>query len=251
MELKVIGRIFILLVLFLAINFLAPIKSVTQETPPASFIKEAKALYNIEEDYFQKRIKSDWKALYDYQHPDYRNKVTFEEFEYFDGRAVIDYAKTSPLHVSGAPGAGLELIKKGMVKRDMLGYPVERKYRMFNDPLSVMKTYSIEKISISKNGKYAKAHYKADMESVLPPAIVRGHIPYKLNLAGEDYWEKIDGKWYITVLKKKLTISGVQTGHYYIPNNDDAWEKMEFVEIEASSLLSIKTAKELSNKTQN
>lgn len=249
MELKIIGRIFILLMFFLGINFLFPIKSVTQERPPSSFIKEAKELYNIEEDYFQKRVKSDWQGIYGYQHPDYRNKVSIEEFEYFDGRPVIDYAKTSPLHVSG--GNTLEFIKKGLVKRDMLGFPVERKYRMFNDPMSVMKGYTIEKISISKDGKYAKAHYKANMESVLPPAVVHAHIPYKLVVSGEDFWEKVDGKWFITVLKKQMTISGVQTGHYYIPNNDDAWGKMEFVEVEASSLLPIRTAKEESHKTQN
>ena len=47
-----------------------------------------------------------------------------------------------------------------------------------------------------------------------------------------NYWEKVDGRWVITLLKDTIRMSGVSK-FYYIPDNNDKWEKMEFVSIDA------------------
>ena len=71
----------------------------------------------------------------------------------------------------------------------------------------------------------------------LNPALVRGDISFDMARPHIDYWEKVDGKWVITVLVDKTSISGAMKTLYFIPNNNDAWVKKEYVHIDPASLL--------------
>ena len=64
-------------------------------------LQEAKKLAGLEVDYFQKKIRDDWKGLYGYQHPDFRERVSIEEFQFFDGRVLYNYRDEGAHHVSG------------------------------------------------------------------------------------------------------------------------------------------------------
>lgn len=249
---KIFGRIFILLVFFSLTNFLNPMAGVPQESPPADLVEEARKLYGIEEDYFQKRIKSEWQSIYNYQHPDYRKTISLEEFKFFDGKVLHNYIKSHTLSISGKESNTRDFIRRNQEKKDVLGFPAPRKYQMFNDPLYTLRKYDVYKVSISKDGKYAKTHYKADVDTQYPPELWRGYMRYKFVLDCEDFWEKVDGNWFITVLKNKVSASGGPTfAPYFIPNNSDAWEKTEFVDIDVDVLLPKTATGTTPEKSQN
>lgn len=204
--------------------------------PPQDFVEEAKKLYALEETYFQKRMANEWQAIYDLQHPAYRQKISLEEFLFFDGRAMIDYREIAEQHVSGAyllPSK--ESIKQNPGKKDMLGFPAPRKYQFVANPLVTIERQSINKISIGKNKKYAKVAYTLFGEEMLNPGLVRGIFKFHVEIPVTDYWEKAEGRWVITVLKKPVSISGV-TQHNFLPNNSDGWDAVEFVDIDAAAL---------------
>ena len=69
------------------------------------------------------------------------------------------------------------------------------------------------------------------------PAMVRGDISFNMKRPHTDYWEKVDGKWVITVLADETSISGGMRTLYFIPNNNDSWEKKDYVQIDPSSLM--------------
>lgn len=205
---------------------------------PQDFVDEAKKLYALEETYFQKRMANEWQAIYDFQHPAYRQKISLEEFQFFDGRATIDYRKIAEQHVSGAyllPSK--EYIKQNPGKKDILGFPTPRIYRFVANPLVTIESQSINKISIGKNKKYAKVAYTLFGEEMLDPGLVRGILKFHVEIPLTDYWEKVEGRWVITVLKNPTSISGV-TQYNFIPNNSDGWDEVEFVDIDAAALAS-------------
>jgi len=118
-----------------------------------------------------------------------------------------------------------------------LGFPRQHYYKWFYNPFIIVKNYELETISISKDGKYAKVEIKLKGTERLNPALVREDISFDMNRTHIDYWEKVDGKWAITVLADTSSISGAVTTMYFIPNNNDAWEKKEYVHFDSESLL--------------
>ena len=64
-------------------------------------------------------------------------------------------------------------------------------------------------------------------------------ISFDMTRPHVDYWEKVDGKWAITVLTDSSSISGGMSTLYFIPNNNDAWEKKDYVHIDSDSLLAM------------
>ena len=100
-----------------------------------------------------------------------------------------------------------------------------------------MTGYAVENIFLSKDGRRAKARYKANVDAQFPPDLWRGYKRYKVGLPAEDFWEKVGDEWYVPIMKKKTSICGVTLGYYWIPANDSDWEKMEFVEFNADSLI--------------
>ncbi|MBC8286575.1 MAG: hypothetical protein H8E42_03780 [Nitrospinae bacterium] len=200
-------------------------------------LKEAKTLAKLEDDYFKKRLNNDLKGTYQYQHPVYKEKISLEEFLYFEGRLISEYREGGQAHISGGMLPPMDYIKKNPSKRDALGFPRPSRYKWFVNPFITVKSYSLERISISEDGKYAMTEIMLEGTERLNPVLVRGNISFDMNRPHIDYWEKVDGKWVITVLVDNSSISGSRKTLYFIPNNNDAWQKMEYVQIDSASLL--------------
>lgn len=200
-------------------------------------LKDAKVLENIEKDYFNKRLKNDLKGVYQYQHPDFKKSVSVEEFMYFEGRVVSGYRNGSMGHISGGMLPQISWIKKNFRKKDALGFPRKSYYKWFFNPFIKVKDYNLQKISISKDGKYAIVKIILKGRERINPALVREDISFDFTRSHVDYWEKIDGKWVITVLADSSSISGGKRTMYFIPNNNDDWEKKDYVHVDSESLL--------------
>ncbi len=192
-------------------------------------LQEAKKLAGLEVDYFQKKIRNDWKALYGYQHPDFRERVSVEEFQFFDGRVLYNYRDAADHHVSGGLTPSLEFIKSNPEKKDVLGFPVPRKYRWFSNPFITIQGYDLKRVSISENGNYAMVEVELRGIEKLNPAVVRADIQFDVKKPYVDYWEKVDGQWKIALMVNAASISGGSKVRYFIPNSNAAWEKMKFI----------------------
>ena len=221
--------------IFLLSWVLVPGKSWAQVSD--KFLNEAKTLAKLEDGFFKKRLNSDLKGAYNYQHPVYKEKISIEEFLYFEGRLVSGYRNGALAHISGGMIPSLEHIKKSSTKRDVLGFPRPYHYKWFINPFINVQRYSLERISISEDGQYAMVEITLKGRERLNPALVRGDISFDMARPHIDYWEKVDGKWVITVLVERSSISGGMKTLYFIPNNNDAWEKKEYVHIDPASLL--------------
>ena len=123
-------------------------------------LEEAKTLAKLEDYYFKKRLDNDLKGVYQYQHPAYKEKISVEEFLYFEGRLLSNYREGVQAHISGAMIPTLENIKKNTGKRDVLGFPRPSRFKWFVNPFINIKGYSLEQFSISKDGKFAMTEIK-------------------------------------------------------------------------------------------
>ena len=201
-------------------------------------LEEAQILAEKEARFFNARKTSDWSKIHGFQHPRFRNKISVEEVQYFEGWTTADYrekAKNNP-HISGAVVPALEYIKKHPNKYDPLGFPVSRKYIWSGDPFFKVNDYFLKKISISKDGKYAKVEIMVTGRQRLNPVIVRGHFEFDAQYILTDYWEKVDGNWVITLLAAPISLSGSGVLKYYLPNNKSSWKKMDFIDVKPEKL---------------
>ncbi len=219
---------------FLGVTF-APEKSWAQVSDEV--LKEAKKLAQREDDFFKKRLNNDLKGVYVYQHPLYKEKISLEEFLYFEGRLLADYRNGTQAHISGGMIPPLDFIKKNPHKRDVLGFPRSSHYKWFVNPFITVKRYSLERVSISEDGQYGVVEIMLRGRERMNPALVRGDISFDMMRPHMDYWEKVDGEWVITVLSDSASVSGGIKTTYFIPNNDDAWGKKEYIQIDPASLL--------------
>jgi len=201
------------------------------------FLNEAKTLAKLEDGFFKKRLNNDLKGAYSYQHPVYKEKISIEEFLYYEGRLASDYRNGVLAHISGGMIPSVERIKKNPRKRDVLGFPRSYHFKWFTNPFIKVQRYSLERISISEDGQFAMVEITLKGRERLNPALVRGDIQFDMARPHIDYWEKVDGKWVITVLIDNSSISGGMSTSYFIPNNNDAWAKKEYVHIDPASLL--------------
>jgi len=202
--------------------------------------EEAKILSDKVEQLFRARQKEDWEKIHGLQHPDFRKKVSADEIRYFEGWVASDYREKAKqnAHISGAFVPTLDFIKKNPSKRDPLGFPVPRRYKWSDNPFLKIKTYSLEKISISVDGKYAKVKTIVKGKERLNPMMVRGNFEFDAQYPLTDYWEKVDGEWVITLLSQPVNTSGAGMLKYYVPNNKSGWGKADFVEINPADIAS-------------
>ena len=203
-------------------------------------LKEAKELERIEKEYFNKRLQNDLKGTYQFQHPDFKKAISIEEFMYFEGSVVSGYRNKSMGHISGGPPP-LNWIKKNFTKKDVLGFPRKHRYKWFFNPFRKVKDYNLEKISISQDGNFAMVNIILTGRERINPALVREDVSFDFKRPYVDYWEKVDGKWVITVLANSSSVSGGKTV-YFIPNNNEAWEKKDYIHIDTESLLAMPDA---------
>jgi hypothetical protein len=221
--------------MFLLSWVLVPEKSWAQVSD--NILNEAKTLAKLEDDFFKKRLKNDLKGAYDYQHPVYKEKISLEEYLYFEGRVSTNYRSGGMAHISGGMIPNLDFIKKNSRKRDILGFPRPYHYKWYTNPFIKVQRYTLERISISEDGNHAMVEVLLKGRERLNPALVRGDISFDMSRKHVDYWEKVGGKWVITVLVDQSSISGGLKTQYLIPNNNDAWEKMEYIQIDSASLV--------------
>ncbi|MBM15300.1 MAG: hypothetical protein CMH75_04310 [Nitrospina sp.] len=207
-----------------------------------TILKDAKALEKIEKDYFNKRLKNDLKGVYQHQHPNFKKAISIEEFLYFEGRVVSGYRNGAMGHISGGMIPTMSWIKKNFTKKDALGFPRKSYYKWFYNPFIQVKDYNLEKISISKDGKYAMVKIILKGRERINPALVRENISFDFTRSHIDFWEKVEGKWVITVLADSSSVSGGQRTMYFIPNNNDAWGKKEYIHVDTEDLLAMPDA---------
>jgi len=230
--------------LFFTIMFLSGFSSANANWAEMgdAVLKEAKELKKIERDYFNKRLKSDLKSTYQYQHPDFKKAISIEEFMYYEGRVHTGYRNGPMGHISGGMIPPVNWIKKNFTKKDALGFPRQYHYKWFVNPFIEVKAYNLEKISISKDGKYAMVKIILTGRERINPALVRDNISFDFRRPHVDYWEKVDGKWVITVLADSASISGGSNTMYLIPNSNDAWEKKDYLHVDSESLMAMPDA---------
>ena len=58
------------------------------------------------------------------------------------------------------------------------------------------------------------------------PALVRELFEFDMTRPHVDFYEKVNGKWVITVLADSSSISGGIKTRYYIPNNNGAYQHL-------------------------
>jgi hypothetical protein len=205
----------------------------TQPQGSFSVSGEAKQLAAIEKDYFNKRVNNDWKGIYQYQNPRFKEKVSAEELEFFEGRVVINYRSDG--HISGGLLPSKEYIKANPRRHDALGFPRTMQYKWYFSSHINVKDYILESIALSKDGKYAKVSITLTGKEVLPKHLFRHEYKMDFERPWVDYWEKVNGQWKVALLKRKSSISGVKV-HYFVPNEIAEWDKKDFIQISAEKL---------------
>jgi hypothetical protein len=222
-----------------AIFFVGMVTSAqAEEITKSQLIEEALVLAEREAILVNARLKNDWEKIHGFQHPNFRKKISIDEIRYLEGWAAYDYREQSKInaHISGFFTPTLAYMKKNPNKKDPLGFPVPRRYRWSKNPFIEVKRHSLENISISKDGKYAKVKVMLEAKEKINPVLARGLIEYDSKHSLTDYWEKVDGSWFITLLSKPVAISGVSVLNYFVPNDKSGWEKTNFVEIDPKNL---------------
>ena len=229
------GNVLIICVIF----FVGMVTSTqAEEIIESQLIEEARTLAEKEAIFVNARIKNDWAKIYDIQHPNFRKKISRVEIKYLEGWAAYDYREQGKAnaHISGLFNPTVAFMKKNPNKKDPLGFPVPRRYRWSKNPFIEVKRHSLENISISEDGKYAKVKVMLEGREKLNTALARGLFQFDSKYTLTDYWEKVDGSWFITLLSKPVTISGVSVLNYFVPNDKSGWEKASFVEIDPKNL---------------
>ena len=232
-------RGFITVTLGLLLSISAPQLMYAKNAITPQLSEEARVLFDREKQLVNARINVDWEKMHSFQHPDFRKKISVAEIEYFEGWAASDYREKAKqnAHISGAYVPNVDYMKKNVYKKDPLGFPVKRRYKFSEDPYLKVKTFSLEKISISTDGKYAKVKVMLKGRQRLNPAIVRGgHYEFDAQYPTTDYWEKVNGNWVITLLSKPANVSGTGIIKFFVPNNKSGWEKAEFLEVSPADL---------------
>ena len=232
-------RGFITAILGLLLSISSPQLMYAKNTITPQFNEEAQVLFDREKQLFNARINVDWEKMHSLQHPDFRKKISADEIRYFEGWVASDYREIAKqnAHISGAYVPNVDYMKKNVYKKDPLGFPVKRRYKFSENPYLKVKTFSLEKISISTDGKYAKLKVMLKGRQRLNPAIVRGgHYEFAAQYPMTDYWEKVNGNWVITLLSKPANVSGTGILKFFVPNNKSGWGKAEFLEINPADL---------------
>ncbi len=228
--------VFRLGLLTLTLYFLSPFPEMAYGDIGQDRIQEVKKLYEIQKNYIKYKMESNWEKIYSYQHPEFRKKVSLAEFKYFDGKVTHDYRKDNRAHISGGYTVpSMEHINSHQDKKDILGFPAFRYYPLTSNKYIKIDRISFDKLLISDHGKYAQGVMTYKGIQTMDPGRVRGILRFPVSLTMHDYWEKIDGSWYITLLRNTTSLSG-NVFYHFIPNNKGDWESTKFSEFDSPDL---------------
>ncbi len=203
--------------------------------PKKNINSHARELYQINEEYYKERKRSDWESIYNKQHPKFRKQVTLIEFINLEGR--VPYKEPKPVvHVSGVPLQSEEIKTKKYVSRDPLGFPRKISYRIFPNPWITIKGRRVKKLSISPDGKYGKVETEYDLIEKLDPLMFRVHMDINRKEIVTDYWEKVGNQWVVPLMVQNVSLSGGKVVNYFSPNNLKDLNKIKFVESDFSQI---------------
>ena len=90
-----------------------------EEITESQLIEEARVLAEREAIFVNARLKNDWEKIYDFQHPNFRKKISRDEIKYFEGWAAYDYREQAKAnaHISGLFTPTVAFMKKIQIKK--------------------------------------------------------------------------------------------------------------------------------------
>ena len=227
------------LVNLLLLSLSAPITTGSENKD--TLLKEAQTLYKAGSRYVDARFQNQWKIIYSFQHPEYQKAISFEEFQYFNGHVATNYRKNRNFkrNFSGYPiYPSVEDIKRNPIIKDPFsGAPLPPLYRFIPNPLFNFTGHKFEKIYLDDSGTLGKVAIKLNViES--PPPIVMDNFKIRRNILYIDYWEKINGKWVLAVMKQfpGIHLSGAVTRKHPVPRDMSRWVAAPFTEFNPEDL---------------
>ena len=199
-------------------------------------IQQVKKLIETQRNYTKYKFESNWEKIYHYQHPVYKKNISIEEFKYFDGQVTKNYRTSNRARISGGYAVpSLEMIKENQDKKDILGFPAVRQYYMTSNKFVKINEINLDKILMSDHRNYAKTIMTYKGIETFDPSLVRGTLRMPITLTMQDYWENVNGNWYITILENRTNLSG-NVFYHFTPNDKSSWENATFVEFNSSNL---------------
>jgi hypothetical protein len=200
-----------------------------------TLLEEARILYKADSRYVDARFKSQWETIYSFQHPEYQKAISSEEFQYFSGHVPTNYREDRSFkrNVSGYPlYPSVEDIKRDPIKKDpFLGVPLPPIYRFIPDPNFNFTGHKFEKVYLDDRGTLGKVEIRLNVIQS-PPTAVMNDFKIRRDILYIDYWEKINGKWVLAVIKQfsKVHVSGAVTKEHPVPKDKFRWDKAVFTE---------------------
>ena len=204
-----------------------------------ALLKEAQILYKAGSRYVDARFKNQWKIIYSFQHPEYQKAISFEEFQYFNGHVATDYRKDRNFkrNVSGYPlYPSVEDIKRNPIKKDpFLGVPLPQNYRFIPSTLFNFTGHKFEKVYLDDSKTLGKV--AISLKGIETPP-VPADFKIRRDILYIDYWEKINGKWFLPVMKQfpGFHVSGAVTREHPVPRNMSRWDTAHFTEFKPEDL---------------
>lgn len=233
--------IFTFLVSLLLISAKPPEIMSSQATE--TLFKEAQSLLKVDSRYLDARFSSNWEIIYSFQHPDYRKAISIDEFKYFKGRIVMNYRQDKSFQrISGAPTyPSVEEMKKNPLRKPLFGLPVPPVYRLIPNMFVSIKNHKLENVFVDDSGTLGKTIIRLDILEDFPP-MFQIDEKIKRDSLYVDYWEKVNGKWVLAVMRpfpnKGPRISGAQTEvpEHPVPIGLSRWKTGSFTEFKVEDL---------------
>lgn len=209
------------------------IASTSPQRPTAA---DARAVLNVQEQYFKDRTSSKWEAIYERQHPKLKEIVTLEFFinRYglagYDTPDMVKQRASGPLSIMPPPP---DIIT---IPRDGLGFPTTRRYRIIPNPWVRIDRHRYESVGISPDGRWARVNMKLDVTEKLPPNLFKVDMVIPHTRQRYEYWEKVDGRWVVALMVHRLSISGSKIPVTFIPQNIEELDAIDWVEFDPKQL---------------
>lgn len=210
-----------------------------------TLLKEAKLLLKADTQYLDARFNNKWEIIYSFQHPDYQKKISIEEFKYFSGRIAANYREDKYFQrISGAPAyPSVEKIKRNPFRNDFfLGIPIPPTYLLIPHALKQVKDHKLENVYINDSATLGKATIRLNIVENFPPSFRMFDRNMKYDIVYIDYWEKVDGKWVLALMRPfpetKPHISGSKEKRYEhpLPMDKFRWDNVQFTEFKVEEL---------------
>ncbi|MEE9165668.1 MAG: hypothetical protein V3U15_05340, partial [Nitrospinota bacterium] len=161
--------------------------------------------------------------------------------QYFNGHVATNYRKNR-YFMRNTSGYSLypsvEDIKRNPIKKDpFLGVPLPPIYRFIPSPLFNFTGHKFEKVYLDDSGTLGKVAISLNVIQTPPPAVMSDFKIHR-DILYIDYWEKINGKWVLSVMKQfpGLHVSGAVTREHPVPRDMSRWDTAHFTEFKPEDL---------------